>query len=135
MDESKQSGHYARAPVNSCSLGSLCFRKRGRRCDHEESPCLFFSNHYWWCWWWWWWGVCALTQTHTFSSLSSPFSAFSPLLPLSLPSLTASPLPPAVIPLLSVLLLLAVLALPAQCSSNTQEGERSMASSERELHS
>lgn len=34
------------APVNSCSLVSLCFKKRGGRCDHEKSPCLFFSSHY-----------------------------------------------------------------------------------------
>lgn len=41
-----KSGHYVWAPVNSCSLVSLCFKKRGGRCDHEESPCLFFSSHY-----------------------------------------------------------------------------------------
>lgn len=38
-----KSGHYVWAPVNSCSLVSVCFKKRGGRCDHEESPCLFFS--------------------------------------------------------------------------------------------
>lgn len=41
-----KSGHYVWAPVNSCSLVSLCFKKRGGRCDHEKSPCLFFSSHY-----------------------------------------------------------------------------------------
>lgn len=41
-----KSGHYVCAPVNSCSLVSLCFKKRGGRCDHEESPCLFFCSHY-----------------------------------------------------------------------------------------
>ena len=41
-----KSGHYVPAPVNSCSLVSLSFKKRGGRCDHEESPCPFFSSHY-----------------------------------------------------------------------------------------
>lgn len=38
-----KSGHYVWSSVNGCSLVSLCFKERGGRCNHEESPCLFFS--------------------------------------------------------------------------------------------
>lgn len=64
-----KSGHYVWAPVNSCSLVSLCFKKRGGRCDHEESPCLFFSSHYR--------GGSGSPPLPPPSSSSLPFSAFS----------------------------------------------------------
>lgn len=111
-----KSGHYVWAPVNSSSLVSLRFKKRDRRCDHEESPCLFFSSHY--------------RGGSDFASPPDPpffhFSPFSALFPCFLflqSSLSSSSFSSC------------RLALPAQCSSNMQEGERSMVSSERELHS
>lgn len=105
-----KSGHYVWAPVNSCSLVSLCFKKRGGRCDHEESPCLFFSSHY--------------RRGSGSPPLPPPFLPFffftlSPLfsflflLPVSFLQFTfchSSPLRPS------------PLASPAQCFSNTQEG-------------
>lgn len=124
-----KSGHYVWAPVNSCSLVSLCFKKRGGRCDHEESPCLFFSSHYRERGrrrWGGRWGLALLLCLPPSSSSSLPLSAFSPcFLFLSLPPLPLSPslqftcvvplLPPRPSPPRR-------LALPAQCSSNMQEG-------------
>ena len=118
-----KSGHYVWAPVNSCSLVSPRFKKRGGRCDHEESPCLFFSSHYR--------GGLALL-------LGLPlllFSFFLSLLPVSLPSSLS------VIPLLLLLLLrpslssLAVSLFARPVFLKHAGRERSMVSSERELHS
>lgn len=116
-----KSGHYVWAPVNSCSLVSLCFKKRGGRCDHEESPCLFFSSHY---------RRGSGSPPPPPSSSSSPpfFSPLSLLSPFQLSlsascfSLSLSLQFTSVIPLLFVLLRRAVSLLPAQCSSNVQEG-------------
>lgn len=136
-----KSGHYVWAPVNSCSLVSLCFKKRGGRCDHEESPCLFFSSHYrergrrrW--------GGAGVW-------LSSSASPLPPLLlypfQLSLPASCSSLSPPAPLSLSPV-----HLCCPSPPSSSFSSspprsarpvflehagGERSMVSSERELHS
>lgn len=123
-----KSGHYVCAPVNSCSLVSLCFKKRGGRCDHEESPCLFFCSHYR--------GSEGGGPGSPLLPPPSPPTAFSPL------SLTLSPLFSFCFlflsssllssPLLFVLLLspflrcsphtLKIPALPAQCFSNMREG-------------
>lgn len=137
-----KSGHYVWAPVNSCSLVSLCFKKRGGRCDHEESPCLFFSSHYR--------GGLALLHPSTplfpppllllyplFLLSRSPSFSFLSLLPVSLPSLSL------VILLLSVLLRLSAVPLADVKTPSFARPvflkhagrERSVVSSERELHS
>lgn len=104
-----KSGHYVWAPVNSCSLVSLCFKKRGGRCDHEESPCLFFSSHYR--------GGSGSPPLPPPPSSSSPsfFLCFLFLSPVHFLSFLF---------FFFVVLLssLAVSLLPAQCFSNTQEG-------------
>ena len=136
-----KSGHYVWAPVNSCSLVSLCFKKRGGRCDHEESPCLFFSSHYRErgrrrCW-----GGALGSGSPPLPPpfllfFSTPFSFLSLLpVPLSHPPLSLSPVH---------------LCRPSPPSSSFSSspprsarpvflehagGERSMVSSERELHS
>lgn len=113
-----KSGHYVWAPVNSCSLVSLCFKKRGGRCDHEESPCLFFSSHYRGGL-----GSPPLPPPSS-SSLPPPPPLFFSSLPFSAFSLCFLFLPPVHFchPFSSSSFSPRCLALPAQCFSNMQEG-------------
>lgn len=124
-----KSGHYVWAPVNSCSLVSLCFKKRGGRCDHEESPCLFFSSHYR--------GGLGSPPLPPPSSSSLPPPLFSPLSPFQLSlsascfslqftSVIPSPLRPSP---------LAVSLCPPSVSQTCRKGEINGVLGERELHS
>lgn len=123
-----KSGHYVWAPVNSCSLVSLCFKKRGGRCDHEESPCLFFSSHYR--------GGLALLLCLPPSSSSLPLFFLSSL-PFSAFSFCFLFLSPV-----HFLSFLSSSSFSSRCLASARPvflkhagRERSMVSSERELHS
>lgn len=121
-----KSGHYVWAPVNSCSLVSLCFKKRGGRCDHEKSLCLFFSSHYRR-------GVWLSSSASPLSPLFYPFlSLLSPLqlsfsascfsLPLAHFCHPSTPRPSPLSMSLPLLSDVKTPTLPAQCFSNMQEG-------------
>lgn len=137
-----KSGHYVWAPVNSCSLVSLCFKKRGGRCDHEESPCLFFSSHYRERGRRRWGGALGSGSP----PLPPPFLLFFST-PFSFLSLLPVPLSPPPAPLSLSPVHLCCPSPPSSSFSSSPPrsarpvflehagGERSMVSSERELHS